>query len=159
MRVWSFVCASVWAIALVAGCTLSKPDAPAPAGNPITGGEIAVTSLDAPAADAAPVKETGAKPVPEPAPEILPVPAAPEPRLMSPEEQLCAEKGGLWGAVGLAGAACMYPTNEAGKQCRKESDCDGYCLARSGTCAPYKPMFGCNEIVQDDGVVVTLCID
>ena len=25
------------------------------------------------------------------------------------------------------------------------------CLARSQTCAPFKPLFGCNEILQDNG--------
>lgn len=152
---------------LVAGCSLSRPERAEVAENLITGAEIAVTTLDAPLPDTATPPEVipPAKPehvMPEPAkpePEILPVPADPPPLVMTPEEQACFEKGGLWGAVGSGGTACMYPTRDAGKQCRNESDCDGYCLARSGTCAPYTPMFGCNEIVQDNGVVVTLCID
>jgi hypothetical protein len=145
-------------LVLVAGCTLSKPD-PAPSGpSPITGGEISVTPLDAPAP--ATSAETP-KPADTPKPAETPKPAveAPPPPAMSPEELACTDKGGLWGAVGKGGAACMMPTRDGGKQCRKESDCDGYCLARSGTCAPYTPMFGCNDIVQDNGVVVTLCID
>lgn len=163
MRIWTVLCCMV----LVAGCSLSRPERAEVAENPVTGAEIAVTTLDAPLPDTATPPEVvpPAKPepvMPEPAkpePEILPVPADPPPLVMTPEEQACFEKGGLWGAVGSGGTACMYPTRDAGKQCRKESDCDGYCLARSGTCAPYTPMFGCNEIVQDDGVVVTLCID
>lgn len=163
MRIWTVLCCMV----LVAGCSLSRPERAEVAENPVTGAEIAVTTLDAPLPDTATPPEVvpPAKPepvMPEPAkpePEILPVPADPPPQVMTPEEQACFEKGGLWGAVGSGGTACMYPTRDAGKQCRKESDCDGYCLARSGTCAPYTPMFGCNEIVQDDGVVVTLCID
>lgn len=166
MRVLSLLAVLV----LVAACTLSKPD-PRPGGpSPITGGEISVTPLDAPspAPEAKPDPATEpakpdlatepAKPEPaKPAPETPP--AAPPPPQMSPEELACTDKGGLWGAVGKGGAACLMPTRDGGKQCRKESDCDGYCLARSGTCAPYSPMFGCNEIVQDNGVVVTLCID
>ena len=163
MRIWTMLCCMV----LVAGCSLSRPERAEVAENPVTGAEIAVTTLDAPLPATATPPEVipPAKPepvMPEPAkpePEILPVPADPPPLVMTPEEQACFEKGGLWGAVGSGGTACMYPTRDAGKQCRKESDCDGYCLARSGTCAPYTPMFGCNEIVQDDGVVVTLCID
>ena len=161
MRVWSVL----GVLVLVAACTLSKPD-PQPTGpSPITGGEISVTSLDAPSpapetkpAPAA-IPEAAAKPDPaaKPAPEAPP--AAPPPPAMSPEELACTDKGGLWGAVGKGGAACLMPTRDSGKQCRKESDCEGYCLARSGTCAPYSPMFGCNDIVQDNGVVVTLCID
>lgn len=163
MRIWTVLCCMV----LVAGCSLSRPERAEVAENPVTGAEIAVTTLDAPLPDTVNPPEVipPAKPepvMPEPAkpePEILPVLADPPPQVMTPEEQACFEKGGLWGAVGSGGTACMYPTRDAGKQCRKESDCDGYCLARSGTCAPYTPMFGCNEIVQDDGVVVTLCID
>lgn len=163
MRIWTVLCCMV----LVAGCSLSRPERAEVAENPVTGAEIAVTTLDAPLPDTVNPPEVipPAKPepvMPEPAkpePEILPVPADPPPLVMTPEEQACFEKGGLWGAVGSGGTACMYPTRDAGKQCRKESDCDGYCLARSGTCAPYTPMFGCNEIVQDNGVVVTLCID
>src|SRR3989338_51308 len=163
MRIWTMLCCMV----LVAGCSLSRPERAEVAENPVTGAEIAVTTLYAPLPATATPPEVipPAKPepvMPEPAkpePEILPVPADPPPLVMTPEEQACFEKGGLWGAVGSGGTACMYPTRDAGKQCRKESDCDGYCLARSGTCAPYPPMFGCNEIVQDDGVVVTLCID
>jgi hypothetical protein len=153
MRIWTVLCCMV----LVAGCNLSRPERADLAENPITGAEIAVTTLDAPTPDTATPPEV--VPPAKPEPEILPVPADPPPQVMSPEEQACFEKGGLWGAFGSGGTACMYPTQDAGKQCRKESDCDGYCLARSGTCAPYTPMFGCNEIVQDDGVVVTLCID
>lgn len=163
MRIWTVLCCMV----LVAGCSLSRPERAEVAENPVTGAEIAVTTLNAPLPDTVNPPEVipPAKPepvMPEPAkpePEILPVLADPPPQVMTPEEQACFEKGGLWGAVGSGGTACMYPTRDAGKQCRKESDCDGYCLARSGTCAPYTPMFGCNEIVQDNGVVVTLCID
>lgn len=154
MQVWSVL----GVLVLVAACTLSKPD-PQPNGpSPITGGEISVTPLDA----APPAQAPDAKPDPaaeptKPAPEAPP--AAPPPPPMSPEELACSDKGGLWGAVGKGGAACLMPTRDGGQQCRKESDCEGYCLARSGTCAPYSPMFGCNDIVQDNGVVVTLCID
>lgn len=158
MRIWTVLCCMV----LVAGCSLSRPERAEVAENPVTGAEIAVTTLDAPLPDTATPPEVVPPAKPEhvmPEPEILPVPADPPPQVMTPEEQACFEKGGLWGAVGSGGTACMYPTRDAGKQCRKESDCDGYCLARSGTCAPYTPMFGCNEIVQDNGVVVTLCID
>lgn len=55
--------------------------------------------------------------------------------------------------------ACVYQTRDAGKQCDRESQCDGVCLARSGTCSPFKPLYGCNEILQDNGARVTLCLD
>lgn len=53
---------------------------------------------------------------------------------------------------------CVNPTRDAGKACRRGSDCEGLCLARSFTCAPYDPLFGCNEILQDDGSRVTYCL-
>jgi hypothetical protein len=33
------------------------------------------------------------------------------------------------------------------------------CLARSGTCAPIMPLFGCNEVLDKQGRRVTLCIE
>ena len=80
--------------------------------------------------------------------------------IASPQELACLKKGNTWRNTGAAGGeACFTQTKDAGQSCKRESDCDGYCLARSGTCAPFKPMFGCNEILQDNGVMVTLCID
>lgn len=78
----------------------------------------------------------------------------------SPDEIQCGKKGGSWVVVGKTSAqACVKPTRDAGQRCSRKSDCDGLCLARSATCAPVKPLFGCNEILQDNGLRVTLCID
>lgn len=105
--------------------------------------------------------ETGAalEPVVEtPAPaEAVPL----EPVIQKTKEQItCEKQGGSWGNVGKSGSkTCIKRTRDGGKECRKESDCDGLCLARSGTCAPVKPLFGCNEILQNDGRRVTLCVD
>lgn len=72
----------------------------------------------------------------------------------------CEKQGGNWDEAGKTGAkACFKRTRDAGKQCRKQSTCESVCLARSGTCAPVKPLFGCNDILQDDGTRVTLCVD
>lgn len=86
---------------------------------------------------------------------------APKPELppASPEEAACRKKGGQWSKVGKGGQACVQRTHDAGKQCTKASQCEGLCLARSGTCAPIAPLFGCNDILQNDGSRVTLCID
>jgi hypothetical protein len=54
---------------------------------------------------------------------------------------------------------CVFTTRDGGKQCNRESQCEGVCLARSGTCSPVKPLLGCNEILQDNGARVTLCIE
>ncbi len=78
----------------------------------------------------------------------------------SPEEAACVKKGGLWIHAGKSIAfTCVRITKDSGKQCRRSSECQGSCLARSMTCAPYDPLFGCKEILQDDGSRVTLCID
>ena len=140
---------------------------------PVTVGPIAVTTLDAPAkvvAIPAPKPNPGPKPalVSDPAPETGPKPAvtppvpdppAAAPRSVSAAEKTCIRQGGSWGPAGKAGETCTKLTSDSGKQCNVESDCEGYCLARSRTCAPFKPMFGCNDILQDNGVQVTLCID
>ena len=140
--------------------------APAAAANPITGGEVTVTALTPPpGAAAAPVGVPAAPPLadpakaepvkPEPAKAEAPVPSPPA----SPEEAACRQEGGSWSKVGKGGRACLKATRDSGKSCSSGTQCEGLCLARSGTCAPLKPMFGCNEIFQDDGQRVTLCID
>ncbi len=78
----------------------------------------------------------------------------------STERLACEKRGGTWGNAGSTKVqSCIIRTKDGGKQCRKAGDCDSACLARSGTCAPVKPLFGCNEILQKDGSRVTLCID
>ena len=94
--------------------------------------------------------------------DVEPVAAEPEalqePR--SPEAKACVKRGGLWVHAGKSIAfTCVKLTRDSGKQCRRDSDCQGACLERSMTCAPHDPLFGCNEILQDDGARVTLCID
>lgn len=165
---------------LLAGCTLgggklAKPDDNT---NPITGDAIAVTTLDAPAGAGAtdPVKPAAdvakpARPAQAVAPQPDPAAAGPTatdvppvreepPRVLGPEELACVKKGGQWSVAGKAGGmSCVHMMRDAGKSCRKKSDCEGDCLARSNTCAPIAPLFGCNEILQDNGAMVTLCID
>ncbi|NHB78513.1 hypothetical protein, partial [Rhodobacter calidifons] len=91
-----------------------------------------------------------------PAPEQA-VPAAPP---KSEAQIACEKQGGSWYKIGKGEKrACVRRTKDAGKRCQRESQCDGVCLARSGTCSPYKPMYGCNEILQDNGARVTLCLE
>ena len=116
------------------------------------------------------IPNSGIRPRPRPAPVAEPAAApgevAAEPLVSEAEVEItkeqikCEKQGGKWGKAGRSnGKACVKPVRDGGKQCRKESDCDSVCLARSRTCAPVKPLFGCNEILQDDGRRVTLCID
>ena len=121
---------------------------------------------------AAQVAAAGIRPKPRPMPvdtskdaAISPVaPTEPEVLIPTAEKSLsqvkCEKQGGTWRNAGKSSAkTCIKPTRDAGKQCRKQGDCDSECLARSGTCAPVKPLFGCNEILQYDGRRVTLCVD
>lgn len=87
--------------------------------------------------------------------------AAPDPVIRKSKEQItCEKRGGNWGTAGKSGGkTCIKRTRDSGKQCRKKSSCEGVCLARSGSCAPVTPLFGCNEVLQNDGSRVTLCID
>jgi hypothetical protein len=55
--------------------------------------------------------------------------------------------------------SCIRQTRDGGKQCDSKTDCQGECLARSRTCAPIQPLFGCNAVLMDNGAEVSLCID
>ncbi|SPJ25242.1 hypothetical protein PAA8504_03093 [Palleronia abyssalis] len=72
----------------------------------------------------------------------------------------CAEDGGAWGNVPKSGAqVCYRRPADGGQTCSSGADCDGDCLARSRTCAPVTPIFGCTEILTNSGTRVTRCID
>lgn len=171
---------------LVAGCTLGggKLESPSAASNPVTGDAISVTALDG-----APVAQPGAKPAPpvgNPANPALsaaadaakvapskpatanppqanptaPAVAEPPPKPIPPEALACLKKSGEWSVVGDGGAmACIHRTRDAGKTCHRKKECQGECLAKSNSCSPITPLFGCNDILQNDGTMVTQCID
>lgn len=89
--------------------------------------------------------------------EVTEPPPAPA---LSPAAQACIKRGGKWVGTGSGGLmACVRITRDAGKSCRKEADCQGYCLARSRTCAPYTPLFGCNEVLGPSGERTTICLE
>ena len=76
------------------------------------------------------------------------------------ERSLCAAAGGRFVPGGTAGGlVCFKTPPDAGKSCQRESDCSSACLARSLTCAPIEPLFGCNDILTDSGDRVTQCVD
>jgi hypothetical protein len=160
------------ALPLLAACQLSLPgrDRPMAEANPITGGTITTTPLDAvPTASATPTAPAAAVP---PTPEADPAqsasetaapaeatPAISEP-LKSPSQIACEEDGGTWARAGAGGGmSCVRQTRDGGKQCDSKTECQGECLARSRTCAPIQPLFGCNAVLMDNGAEVSLCID
>lgn len=137
--------------------------------SPIIAGEITVTSLDAVAPQEAMAAEAEA--VPNAPPDAAPAapgdaaaagvaePAAPV-TAKSTAHLACEDRGGVWSVAGGGTAAfCQTPTRDNGKSCRAASDCTGYCLSQSGTCAPVTPMLGCHDILDDQGRMLTQCIN
>lgn len=173
-------------VGMLAACQIALPgrDTAPAAANPITGDAVEVTSLDAPAASKpaaskpAATKPVATKPAPpdaapaaaEPAPADLsaadpgtaePPQAAPAPVVVKSVAQLaCEKKKGVWTTAGSGSAFfCQSVTRDGGKSCRASTDCQGYCLARSLTCAPVTPMFGCQDILNEAGRMLTQCVN
>lgn len=85
-----------------------------------------------------------------------PPPQAPK----TPAHLACEKRGGRWSQAGASGAAyCQTITKDSGKACTKSTDCQGYCLAKSNTCAPATPLLGCHDILTEDGKFLTQCIN
>jgi len=83
-----------------------------------------------------------------------------DPGLSERQRSLCEADGGRWGAGGTAGSmVCYRETRDANRSCLADGDCAGLCLARSRTCTPVTPFFGCHEVLNSEGVAQTLCID
>lgn len=82
------------------------------------------------------------------------------PDLLSIASADCERQGGRWALTpGKATYVCYRELSDAGKVCSAESDCQGMCLARSRTCSPIEPFFGCHEVLSDSGFQQTLCIE
>ncbi|MFD2173846.1 hypothetical protein [Rhodobacter lacus] len=77
---------------------------------------------------------------------------------LAQQQALCEKDGGQWARLGGA-FTCVRRPKDAGKACHTALDCDGACLARSMTCAPARPLLGCNEVLSETGIRGTECID
>lgn len=168
---------------LLAACQITAPSGPKEVPNAMMGDAIEVTTLDAAPAGAPVVATPGAtalpalgapdvatpgadtiRPAPRPGDAAAEPQASPaaevQPAPKSPEQILCEQSGGQWAVAGESGAmVCVRMTHDGGKICHRQTDCEGLCLARSGTCAPITPLVGCNEILDNDGRAMTLCIN
>ena len=82
-----------------------------------------------------------------------------DPNLIENQRALCAKNGGRFGRGGASGAfVCYENTRDAGQSCLASGDCQGLCLARSLTCAPVTPLFGCHQVLDSLGAQSTLCM-
>ncbi|MCA0045143.1 hypothetical protein [Celeribacter litoreus] len=81
--------------------------------------------------------------------------------VMDSQRAACEARGGRWGTGGVAGfMTCIETPRDAGKSCERSTDCStNMCLARSKSCSPISPLFGCNEVLDAAGRRVTLCVD
>lgn len=81
------------------------------------------------------------------------------PDLIGEQRAQCDKDGGNWGkAPGNGTFTCFRTLSDANKTCSRESDCQGLCLARSRTCTPVTPLFGCNEVLGSNGLRQTRCV-
>ncbi|OCX64563.1 hypothetical protein BFP70_11045 [Thioclava sp. SK-1] len=86
-----------------------------------------------------------------------PLPPVGEARMEMLQAQ-CLTNGGQWTSTGL-GSLCVMRTGDSGKSCQASTQCDGACLARSGTCSPVKPLLGCNDVLTSSGLRVNECVE
>lgn len=83
-----------------------------------------------------------------------------DPHLIENQRAACEARGGRFGKGGLSGSfVCYEETRDANQHCTTGADCQGLCLARSQTCTPVTPFFGCHEILGQLGGRATICID
>jgi hypothetical protein len=177
------------ALAGLAACQLALPGriGKAPASqaaaltSPISGDAITTTPLDAPSpagpatakgAATSPDKAGASDPITQPAvseasgedkaasakadPAPPPAPAAPK----TPAQLACEKRKGVWSSdLSAKVSFCQSPTRDGGKMCQTSGDCEGYCLAKSFTCAPVTPLFGCQDILNENGRMLTQCIN
>jgi hypothetical protein len=129
-----------------------------------------VTLLDAPAVVSAPVAQaqkaaaatTAEAPRMSAAARAAETPAAPPPPepLKSPSQIACEKTGGRFAKAGNSTPfVCARETRVGGKSRRRETDCQGLCLARLRSCSPITPVLGCQESLTQDGLRVTECVE
>lgn len=82
------------------------------------------------------------------------------PDLLGEQRAACQKEGGRFGrsANGVT-FVCYRPMPDANQTCATGRDCAGLCLARSRTCSPVEPFYGCHEILSSTGLRQTLCVE
>ncbi|EKX56222.1 hypothetical protein D516_2995 [Rhodobacter sp. AKP1] len=145
------------ALLALGACRLGADEGGPPAldPQPLAAPPVEMTTLTDPAPAAGPAAAVAPSPNPGSAPKTT---AEAPPVVVSPSQRACEKAGGSYVAV-KALFTCVKTPPDAGKRCARESDCSGRCLARSQTCAPLDPLLGCNDILDDEGRRITLCLD
>ena len=163
-----FLPLALMALVVLAGSLADRSGGVAGTTPPVT--EAAeVTLLDAPAAASAPVAQaqkaeaaaTAEAPKMSAEARAAETPAAPPPpeSVKSPSQIVCEKTGGRFAKAGNSTpVVCVRETRDGGKSCRRETDCEGLCLARSRSCSPITPVLGCQESLTRDGLRVTECV-
>lgn len=83
-----------------------------------------------------------------------------DPGLVEKQRAECTLDGGRWSSSQETGRSiCFRTPPDANQSCQASTDCQGMCLARSRTCAPVVPFFGCHEVLNARGAIQTLCIE
>jgi hypothetical protein len=161
---------AIVALVLVAGCA-ALPDgfgrappegetaaAPADVAEPAT--DAAEAASGEPADPSDPADPAATDPAADADAPAAVAPAAPEPRDPNLAARMaCTGKGGAFSRTKGGAFVCVTRTRDFNKSCSASSQCDGMCLARSGTCAPLTPLIGCHDVLTDSGGKATVCID
>lgn len=80
------------------------------------------------------------------------------PDILAGARAACERNGGNWALTpNKVTYACFRQTRDANRYCTSSTECEGVCLARSRTCSPVEPFFGCHEVLSAGGVPQTLC--
>ncbi len=82
------------------------------------------------------------------------------PDIMAERRAECEASGGRWGpAANKTIFVCFRNLPDANKPCRAEGDCQGFCLARSRTCTPIEPFYGCHQVLSSGGLPQTVGVE
>lgn len=66
--------------------------------------------------------------------------------------------GGAVTVQTATGPQCAMRAGDAGKACTSSSQCETFCLAETGTCAPTKPYYGCFIPLEDGKPGTEVCV-
>lgn len=147
-----------------AALSAPPPQPPRPAVTAPPPAPAALPPVEVIPADPAPDPLAAAPAAPSGGP-VLVIPATPAPAaaaespLLAQQRAACDREGGRMQTLASGVVACIRQTSDSGRACTASSDCEGACLARSGTCAPITPLYGCHEVLTAPGARTTQCLD